>query len=177
MIFCSLDLVSQEEMRCSYPCHLCEVHKDNLLEKGKTRTIGGIFNDYEGYTQYCIGKTKKQQQEGARMFHSVTKCPILSKGDEDDLDVPIRKRIALDPLHCMTGSFQKLHQCCKKHFPSIETWAKKCGAMQQRYHSGTFTGGDVKKMLENIGILENMALEESNFTAMRSIRAFRALEL
>ena len=72
MIFCSLDLVSQEEMRCSYPCHLCEVHKDNLLEKVKTRTIGGIFNDYEGYTQYCLGKNKKQQQEGARMFHSVT---------------------------------------------------------------------------------------------------------
>ena len=34
----------------------------------------------------------------------------------------------------------------------------------------------MKKMLENIGILENMAIEESNFTAMRFIRAFRALE-
>ena len=43
-------------------------------------------------------------------------------------------------------------------------------------NSGTFTGGDVKKMLENIGILENMAIEESNFTAMRFVRAFRALE-
>ena len=35
--------------------------------------------------------------------------------------------------------------------------------------------GDVKKMLENIGILENMAREECNFTAMRFIEAFRAL--
>ena len=48
--------------------------------------------------------------------------------------------------------------------------------VQQGYHSGTFTGGDVKKLLENIGILENMAGEESNFTAMRSIEAFRALD-
>ena len=31
-------------------------------------------------------------------------------------------------------------------------------------------------MLENIGLLENMVLEESNFTAMRFVRAFRALE-
>ena len=32
-----------------------------------------------------------------------------------------------------------------------------------------------KKMLENIGILENMAREESNFTTMRFVSAFRAL--
>merc|ERR1712020_111163 len=31
-------------------------------------------------------------------------------------------------------------------------------------------------MLENIGILENMTREESNFVAMRFISAFRALE-
>ena len=99
----------------------------------------------------------------------------MAKGDKHDLDVPVRKRIALDPLHCLTGCFQKLHKCCQTHFPSIEKWAKKCGAMQQGYHSGTFTGGDVKKMLENIGILENMAREESNFTAMRIIEAFKAL--
>ena len=49
-----------------------------ILEKAKSRTIGGLFNDHEGYKQYCIGKTKKQQMEGARMFHNVTKCPILS---------------------------------------------------------------------------------------------------
>ena len=49
--------------------------------------------------------------------------------------------------------------------------------MQQGYHSGTFTGGDVKKMLENIGILENMTRDESNFTAMRFIEAFKALNL
>ena len=110
------------------------------------------------------------------MFHSVTKCPILARGDDDDLDIPVRKRVAIDQLHVMTGTFQKLHKCCKNHFPSIEKWAKKCGAMQQGYHSGTFTGGDVKKMLENIGVLENMAIEESNFVAMRFIRAFRALE-
>ena len=110
------------------------------------------------------------------MFHSVTKCPILAKGDEDDLDIPVRKRVAMDELHVMTGSFQKLHQSCKKHFPSIDKWAKKCGAMQQGYHSGTFTGGDVKKMLEKIGILENMAREESNMIAMRFVSAFRALD-
>ena len=57
------------------------------------------------------------------MLHSVIKCPILSKGDEGDLDIPVRNRIDLDQLHCMTGSFQKLHKCCKAHFPSIEKWA------------------------------------------------------
>ena len=39
------------------------------------------------------------------MFHSVTKCPILAKGDEDDLDVPVRTRVAIDELHILTGSF------------------------------------------------------------------------
>ena len=76
------------------------------------------------------------------------KCPILARGDEDDLDVPVRTRIGIDELHVMTGTFQKLHQSCKKHFPSIEKWAKKCGAMQKGYHGGTFTGGDVKKCLK-----------------------------
>ena len=55
-------------------------------------------------------------------------------------------------------------------------WATKSGAMQQGYHSGTFTGGDVKKMLENIGFLENMSREESSFIAMRFVSAFRALD-
>ena len=61
------------------------------------------------------------------MFLSVTKCPILAKGDDDDLDIPVRKRVAIDQLHIMTGSFQKLHQCCQKHFLSIEKWAKNAG--------------------------------------------------
>ena len=65
------------------------------------------------------------------MFHNLTKCPILAKGDEDDLDVPVRTRVALDELHTLTGSFQKLHQCCEKLFPSIKKWAKKSWAMQQ----------------------------------------------
>ena len=160
---------------CSFPCYMCEAPKDKLLQKAKTRTIRDLFNDYKGYEEWCIGKSKTQQMQGGKLFHSVTKCPILAKGDEDDLDVPVRTRVALDELHTLTGSFQKLHQCCQNHFPSIKKWAKKSGAMQQGYHSGTFTGGDVKKMLENIGVLENMAREESSWTAMRFISAFRAL--
>ena len=122
---------------CAYPCYLCEAHKDNLLEKGKTRTIRDLFNDYEDYAKWCLGKSKTRiQKDGGPMFHSVTKCPILARGDDDDLDIPVRKRVAIDQLHVMTGSFQKLHKCCKNHFPSIEKWAKQCGAMQQGYHSG-----------------------------------------
>ena len=48
--------------------------------------------------------------------------------------------------------------------------------MQQGYHSGTFTRGDVKKMLEKIGILESMAREESNMIALRFVSAFWALD-
>ena len=76
----------------------------------------------------------------------------------------------------MTGSFQKLYQCCERNFPNITRWAKNSRAMQQGYHSGTLTDGDVKKMLENVGFLENVAREESNFTAMRFVSAFRALD-
>ena len=116
------------------------------------------------------------KKEGGPMFHSVTKCPILARGDEEDLDIPVRKKVAIDQLYVMTGTFQKLHQCCQKIFPNIKYWAKRSGAIQQGYHSGTFTGGDVKKMLENIGILENMIREECNWNAMRFVRAFRALD-
>ena len=69
----------------------------------------------------------------------------MARCDDDDLDILARKRVAIDQLHVMTGTFQKLHKCCKKHFHSIKKWAKKCGAMQQGYHSGTLTEGDVKK--------------------------------
>ena len=131
---------------------MCKAHKDNLLEKGKTRTIRDPFNDYEGYKSWCIGKSEKQKEEGAKMFHCVTKCPILARGDEDNLDIPVRKQVAIDQLHILTGTLQKLYQSCQKHFPSINKWPRKCGAMQQGYHSGTSTRGDVKKMLENVGI-------------------------
>ena len=103
----------------SFPCNMCKAHKDNLLEKGKTRTIRDLFIDYEGYKSWCIGKSKKQKEEGAKMFHCVTKCPILARGDEDNLDIPVRKQVAIDQLHILTGTLQKLYQSCQKHFPSI----------------------------------------------------------
>ena len=37
---------------CSFPCYMCEAPKDNLLVKGKTRTIRSLFNDYEDYEKW-----------------------------------------------------------------------------------------------------------------------------
>ena len=60
-------------------------------------------------------------------------------------------------------------------FPCIDNWASQTDCKSQGYHGGVFTGGDVKKMLENTGILYNMAEEQTNFHCLRFVEAFRAL--
>ena len=48
--------------------------------------------------------------------------------------------------------------------------------LQKAYHGGTFIGNDAEKLLENVGVLENMAREKENFTVCRFVSAFRALD-
>ena len=58
----------------------------------------------------------------------------------------------------------------------MDRWPKQCGCQSQGYHGGVFTGGDSTLMLEQVGVLENMAIDEHNFTVLRFVAAFRALD-
>ena len=80
--------------------------------------------------------------------------------------MPVRKVFALDELHLVTGVFQKIYKVCKLLFPCIDIWASETGCKSQGYHVGVFTGGEVKKMLEKMGILYNLAQEQTNFHAL-----------
>ena len=47
-------------------------------------------------------------------------------------------------------------------FPNDESWPKKCGCHSTGFHGEVFTGGDSTLMLEQVGLLENMAQGELN---------------
>ena len=51
----------------------------------------------------------------------------------------------------------------------MDRWPKQCGCQSQEYHGGVFTGGDSTLMLEQVGLLENMARDEWNFTVFQSL--------
>ena len=114
---------------------------------------------------------------GAKLLFNVRFLPLIDKCDIESLDMPVRKVFALDKLHLVTGVFQKMYKVCKLLFPSIDNWASHTGCKYQGYHGGVFTGGDVKKMLENTGILYNMAQEQNNFPVLQFLEAFRALNV
>ena len=96
---------------CTFSCYLCKASKDRFLDTWTpTRTLKSLFEDYDAYTYWCSGKTKKEIEEGAKLFFNVTKETICAKQDEEDLDIPTRKRVAMDELHTMTGSFDKLYK-------------------------------------------------------------------
>ena len=157
-------------------CCFCIVEKEKLGEEFMPlRTIRSLFEDYEGYKKFCEGKSKTQQKGAGKLFHSVVNKPILVRGEEEDLDDLVLSRMPMDELHILTGCFDKLYVTAGKHETSIEKWPQKILASQKAYHGGTFIGNDAESLLINVGDLENIAREKGNFTLIRFVSAFRAL--
>ena len=77
--------------------------------------------------------------------------------------------VALNSSSLLTGIFKVIYYACKVHFPTMDRWPKQCGCQSQEYHGGVFTGGDSTLMLEQVGLLENMARDEWNFTVFQSL--------
>jgi len=152
-----------------------------FVGKYKCLSLGPNFRDKledENFSGQNLNSFREKAtfKRGRKLFKNVCNRPIVDKGPEENWDKPIRQHVALDELHMLTGGFQKLYYVGKTHFSSMDTWARLSGCKSQGYHGGIFTGGDVKKMLENIGILENLAREQCNFTILRFVEAFRALD-
>ena len=85
-----------------------------------------------------------------------------------------------DELHHLTGPFGKLYKSCKKYYPKLEEWSNEV-CFQKKYHGGTFTGGDCKRLLECIDELEWKMMEyhdeeNDSVIGLRFVAAFRALE-
>ena len=139
------------------------------------RTVRSLFENYEKFKEWCIGKSPNQIKLGAKLFLNLIYLPLIDRRDVENLDVAVRFVFALDELHLVTGVFQKIYKSCKEIFPCIDNWASQTDCKSQGYHGGVFTGGDVKKMLENTGILYNLAEEQTNFHCLRFVEAFRAL--
>ena len=85
----------------------------------------------------------------------------------------------LDELHHLTGPFGKLYNSCKIYYPKIEEWSNEV-CFQKKYHGGTFTGGDCKRLLERIDELERKMMEdcdeENDSVIGLRYEIFRALE-
>ena len=157
----------------NHPCYLCKAHrKDFCLVHKPTRYVKCFFEDHANYKEFCVGKTENQKKQAAKDFFNVKFYPLLPK---DKWDQPVRRVVKIDELHLLQGNFMSLFNACKEVFISIVNWARKCNCKSQGYHGGVFTGGDVKKLLENVDILYNMARDEVSFVALRFVEAFRAL--
>jgi hypothetical protein len=151
----------------SYPCYLCKAHgRDFETTFYPTRTVRSLFEDHAAFKLWCVGKSKTAIEMGAKDFFNVAYLPVIFKPTtEEELNQPTRHVVAIDELHLLTGIFKDIYYGCKVHFPTMDRWPKQCGCHSQGYHGGVFTGGDSTLMLEQVGILENMARDEWNFTA------------
>jgi hypothetical protein len=163
---------------CTFPCYLCKAHrKDFLTTCYPERTVRSLFEDHAAFKLWCVGKSKTAIEKGAKEFYSVAYPPVIAKPTtEEELDQPTRHVLAIDELHLVTGIFKTIYYACKVFFPTMDRWPKKCGCQSQGYHGGVFTGGDSTLMLEQVGLLDNMAQGELNLTVLRFVAAFRALD-
>ena len=101
------------------------VHVDGTTdgEVAATRTVRSLFENYEKFKEWCVGKSQNQIKLGAKLFLNVIYLPLIDRRDIENLDVAVRFVFALDELHLVTGVFQKIYKSCKKIFPCIDNWA------------------------------------------------------
>ena len=62
-----------------------------------------------------------------------------------------------DVLHHCISPFDKLYNSLLIHYSPLEQWSHKF-CKSKRYHGGTFTRGDCKRLLENNNDIERLSV-------------------
>ena len=144
-----------------YRCPYCDINKDCLDSAGPLKNPRSLFNNFEDFTEFCKNnnlKSKKQKKAVCKNFNCVKNKPLLVKDkNSPDINKPVIFIMPPDVLHHFIDPFDKLHKSLLIHCSPLEQWSHKF-CTRKRYHEGTFTGGDCKRLLENNNDLERVSV-------------------
>ena len=91
-----------------------------------------------------------------KQFGNSLHLPILRYSD----DVKVLEKFPPPELHLLIGVVTKLFKKLLKQWNGADRWLSEVHVDREFYHGGSFTGNSVKKLLNNINKLEELAAAE-----------------
>lgn len=132
-----------------FPCCWCLASKNDLQNRGNTRTIGNLLENFEEWKS--AGGIKKN----AKNFKSCIHQPLF----QGPPNMSVLQVLPPPELHLMIGVVNKIVEFMLEVCPTIvNEWLRRCHVLRQVTRTGpSFTGNSAKKLLDNIDLLRSMA--------------------
>ena len=154
----------------SHPCCWCDVRKAALRNKGVSRTIQSLMDQFWSYFE------AKATKKNAKEFGNVIHTNVFSSGNVD----PSTLIILLVPppeLHLMMGPVNKMFDALSNLSEEVsEEWIKRLNIKREEYHGGSFCGNDSRRLLKNVSILEDITANSNNPEMKYFIDAFKSFD-
>ena len=145
---CNIILGMMSNSSC-HPCAWCDVTKEKLSKKGKSRSISSLMNLFWNWFD------SRSDKKDAKKFGNVIHPPILS--DHDSNDTPVITILPPPELHLLMGPVNKMYTELENAWPQSELWLEACNIKKEEYHGGTFAGNESRKLLKNVNRLEALS--------------------
>ena len=149
----------------THPCSWCNVTKDNLHNRGESRTVGNMMDLFWSYFE--ARAEKKDASTYGNVIH-----PNMFSGNQND-STPLIVLIPPPELHLLLGPVNKMYDEMLEIWPQGEEWSNRLYIKREEYHGGHFNGNDSRKLLKNISVLKEIA-PPTNKKVLDYIAAFEA---
>ena len=146
-------LLGIQNHACNHPCSWCDITKENLINKGKSRTLASLDKLFWRY--YDSGDRKAKAKDHGNVIH-----PSMIKST--DTNTPILLLVPPPELHLMLGTVNHLYNNMEKLWPGATAWLDACHVKKQDYHDGAFIGNDCRKLLKKVSVLREMESRPKN---------------
>ena len=150
----------------SHPCYWCSIDFTNQEKAGALRILGSLRESYKSFLS--AGSILAKAKHTGNVVH----LPILS-GADDTLILDI---FPPPELHLLLGVVNHIVQKMKSVWPNAEIWPTPLNMKLSPYHGGMFEGNDCRKLLRNLGRLQQLAEAESAFQVFGFIEALRKFD-
>ena len=155
---------------CDHPCHICPAPKSDFLSVYPLSTYESCVRDYERW-QSESGKRKDLNQ-----YHNQEFKPI---GVEHMTEVELKEYILLNapcpPVHLILSTNTLVDIGENLWGWGIKEWLKLSMVGYKNYFGGTLEGNQCSTLLDNYGILDNLARKHGRLDMSSFIRVVKAL--
>ena len=143
---CNIILGMMSHSSC-HPCCWCDVDKNDLVTKGKQRTLEGLMKLFWSYFESQASK------EDAKLYGNVIQSPILNNTEEDTS----YKGHPPPELHLLIGPVNTTYKGLENVWPESEKWLKAFNVKQTDYHGGSYAGNKSCRLLNNVERLKALS--------------------